>query len=549
MTRLKPSLEELGEAAVLAPPAAEGLVDDGTSQLAGLGRSAALLTVAASLGQVFGVGRELFVASRVGTSPQLDALLIALVAPTMIAGLLASGAAAALVPAHAAVAERHGPALAQRMVGVVLTWTTIAGLATMLLLTAAAPLVVAIAGPGLGADGRTTAEGFVPIVAPILVLSAVGGLITAVFQVLGRFRPIAVAWLVGPIVSMVATIALWPALGLTGYAVGLVLNPAATLVVLILLAARSGSLPRPALRTRQGGMGGFVGHALPLTISASVLQFNLLADRSIASLIASGAVSALRYGDSIVRLPLNTLGPAWARVVYPSLVAAARPGDHESVGASAHRAMRYLLSIFVPISLGIAALAPLGVRIVFGRGAFDADAVRATSAALAGFAGLVGLTMIQGVLVGAHNAQRRAVFLMLMGFLNAILNLVFDVLFGFALGIGGIALSTTFTMAIVLLLMGWRMNRAEPAFRGPDLLSVAIRTIMASLVPAIPVALIAWSDLIGGSLLADIAITLGLGALGAVEYVIVARWLRLEEPWIVARGIATLARRRIGRSR
>jgi Uncharacterized membrane protein, putative virulence factor len=296
-------------------------------------------------------------------------------------------------------------------------------------------------------------------------------------------------------------------------------------------------------------MGGFVGHALPLTISASVLQFNLLADRSIASLIASGAVSALRYGDSIVRLPLNTLGPAWARVVYPSLVAAARPGDHESVGASAHRAMRYLLAIFVPISLGIAALAPLGVRIVFGRGAFDADAVRATSAALAGFAGLVGLTMIQGVLVGAHNAQRRAVFLMLMGFLNAILNLVFDVLFGFALGIGGIALSTTFTMAIVLLLMGWRMNRADPAFRGRDLLSVAIRTIMASLVPAIPAALIAWSNLIGGSLLADIAITLGLGALGAVEYVIVARWLRLEEPWIVARGIATLARRRIGRSR
>jgi putative peptidoglycan lipid II flippase len=549
MTTVKPSVEELGEAAVLAPPAAEGLVDDGTSQLAGLGRSAALLTVAASLGQVFGVGRELFVASRVGTSPQLDALLIALVAPTMIAGLLSSGAAAALVPAHAAVEERHGTALAQRMVGVVLTWTTIAGLATMLLLTAAAPLVVAIAGPGLGAAGRTTAEGFVPIVAPILVLSAVGGLVTAIFQVLGRFRPIAVAWLVGPIVSMVATIALWPALGLTAYAVGLVLNPATTLVVLVLLAARSGFLPRPALRTRQGGMGGFVGHALPLTISASVLQFNLLADRSIASLIASGAVSALRYGDSIVRLPLNTLGPAWARVVYPSLVAAARPGDHESVGASAHRAMRYLLAIFVPISLGIAALAPLGVRIVFGRGAFDADAVRATSAALAGFAGLVGLTMIQGVLVGAHNAQRRAVFLMLMGFLNAILNLVFDVLFGFALGIGGIALSTTFTMAIVQLLMGWRMNRADPAFRGRDLLSVAIRTIMASLVPAIPAALIAWSNLIGGSLLADIAITLGLGALGAVEYVIVARWLRLEEPWIVARGIATLARRRLERSR
>ncbi len=549
MNVLESSAEEQAEAAVLAPPASEGALDDGTAGLAGLGRSAALLTVAASLGQVFGVGRELFVASRVGTSPQLDALLIALVAPTMIAGLLSSGAAAALVPAHAAVEERHGTAAAQRMVGVILTWTTIAGFAAMLLLTVAAPLVVAIAGPGLGADGRTTAEGFVPVVAPILVLSAVGGLITAVFQVLGRFRSIAVAWLVGPIVSMLVTIVLWPALGLTAYALGLVLNPAATLVVLIVLAARGGFMPGPALRTGQGDLGGFVGHAVPLTISASVLQFNLLADRSIASLIASGAVSALRYGDSIVRLPLNTLGPAWARVVYPSLVAAARPGDHELVGASAHRAMRYLLSIFVPISVAIAALAPLGVRIVFGRGAFDEAAVVATAAALAGFAGLVGLTMVQGVLVGAHNAQRRAIFLMLMGFLNAILNLAFDVLFGFALGIGGIALSTTFTMAIVLLVMGARLERAEPAFRGRELLSVAARAVVASLVPAVPAALIAWSNAVGGSLLVDLAVTLALGAVGAVEYVIVARWLRLDEPWTVARGIAALVGRRLGRAR
>ncbi len=546
MSGSKPSIEEQAEAAVLAAPASEAALDDGTSQLAGLGRSAALLTVAASLGQVFGVGRELFVASRVGTSPQLDALLIALVAPTMVAGLLASGSAAALVPAYAAVDERHGPAAAQRLVGVILTWTAILGVAFMLALTALAPVVVAIAGPGLGVDGRSTAEGFVPILAPILVLSAVGGLITAVFQVLGRFRPIAIAWLLGPIVSLIVTIGLWPWLGLTAYALALVLNPATTLVVLVVIAARSGHLPRPALRSGTGDTGGFIGHAVPLTISASVLQFNLLADRSIASLIASGAVSALRYGDSIVRLPLNTLGPAWARVVYPSLVAAARLGSQESVGGSAHRALRYLLAIFMPISVGIVALAPLGVRIVFGRGAFEAQAVTATAAALAGFAGLVGLTMVQGVLVGAHNAQRRAVFLMLMGFLNAILNLVFDVIFGFALGIGGIALSTTFTLAIVQLMMGARLNRADPAFRGRELLAVALRAILASLVPAIPAAIIAWSDVVGSNLLLQIAVTLGLGAIGAVEYVIVARWLRLDEPWIVVRGVASLIGRRAG---
>ena len=66
--------------------------------------------------------------------------------------------------------------------------------------------------------------------------------------------------------------------------------------------------------------------------------------------------------------------------------------------------------------------------------------------------------------------------------------------------------------------------------------------------PAVPAALIAWSNAAGGSLLLDIAVTLGLGAVGALEYVIVARWLRLDEPWVVARGLGALATRRLGRA-
>jgi len=92
--------------------------------------------------------------------------------------------------------------------------------------------------------------------------------------------------------------------------------------------------------------------------------------------------------------------------------------------------------------------------------------------------------------------------------------------------------------------MANRLSRADPSFRGRLLLSVALRAIIASLVPAIPAALIAWSNIVGTNLLVQIAVTLALGAVGAVEYVIVARWLRLDEPWIVARGIAALVLRR-----
>ena len=45
--------------------------------LRSLGGPAVLLTVAGLLGQAFAVIRTLFIAARVGTSPELDALLVA----------------------------------------------------------------------------------------------------------------------------------------------------------------------------------------------------------------------------------------------------------------------------------------------------------------------------------------------------------------------------------------------------------------------------------------------------------------------------------------
>ena len=59
--------------------------------LRALGSSAALLTVAGLMGQAFAVIRTLFIAARVGTAPELDALLVTEVVPLVVGGLLVSG--------------------------------------------------------------------------------------------------------------------------------------------------------------------------------------------------------------------------------------------------------------------------------------------------------------------------------------------------------------------------------------------------------------------------------------------------------------------------
>ena len=307
---------------------------------------------------------------------------------------------------------------------------------------------------------------------------SISGLVTVVLQIESRFRAIAVAWLVGPLISLLVTVLLWDSLRLTAFALGLVLNAGATLLFLLGFAWRGGLLVRPALRASGHELVGFARHAAPLTVSASVLQFNLLADRAIASVIGVGAVSVLRYGESIIKLPLNTVSPAWSQVIYPSLVRLTRSDTEDRMGEAAHRSMRYVIALFVPLSVATAALAPLIVQVAYQRGAFTEADTAATAGVLAGFAGLIALTMIQAILVGAHNSRRRGVLLMSMGFTNAILNLIFDVVFGSLFGAAGVALSTSLTVAMVLVVMAWRLDRTEQAFGGRSIVGLLLRAIL-----------------------------------------------------------------------
>ena len=511
--------------------------DNPEGVLRGATRAAVVLTVAGLVGQVFTLVRELFVADKVGVSGDLDALLVAAVAPVMFASLLASGTTAAIVPAYLAARSQHGRTAADRLFGATITWTVLLGIALGLVVTAGASVAVAIAGPGLSPEAQAIAVSYVPLLAPMLVFMAAGGLLAATFQIHDRTRIIAVAWTAGPVASVIVTVVLWNALGLTALALAMTVQQAVIDIVLIGLALRLRILPPVTLRADRAESIRFVRHAMPLTISASVLQLNLLTDRAVASLITPGAVSALRYAEGVIRIPMNAIGPGWSAAIYPALVRASLLGESNSLGEAAASALRYVTVIFVPLSVATAALAPLIVEVAYVRGAFDERAASLTAAALAGFAPLLVLTMANSVLTGAHNARQRGVFLMWMGFLNAFLNAVFNVGLGLWIGVAGIALSTSLTVGLVQFIKAWRLGRLDEAFPLAALLIVSARSLAASLVVALPLTLIAWNLPPGLGLPRAFALLMGFATAGMVAYIGLSRLIGLEEPWIVARAL------------
>ena len=108
---------------------------------------------------------------------------------------------------------------------------------------------------------------------------------------------------------------------------------------------------------------------------------------------------------------------------------------------------------------------------------------------------------VQPVLTSALNAQRKGAVLLGGGVITIIVNLSLDVVLGSLIGVTGIAMATVLTSIIVVLFMGHRLKRAEPAFSA----RVVWRTLIVSSLAVMPAVILLgvpiWSGFVGSDLI------------------------------------------------
>ena len=511
--------------------------------LRAVGRSAAILTGGTVAVQAIGILRELYIAAQVGLSRDLDALLIAMVLPLTLAGVLTSGIVTAMVPAYVETRETSGRGEARRFAGAVLAWIGLAGLALTAILVVFASPLISIAGPGLDQASHDLAVQYLYVLAPVAVVSAITGILYALCQAEDLFAAIAIGAFVGTAATFVIMIVLWGSLNLMGLAIGTLVGQVIGVLILIVAAARAAAAPRLTLRAAGLPFGSFLRHAAPLTLSSAILQINVVFDRAIASLLAPGGVSALRYAEVLVRTPISAISPAWGSAMYPTLVRAARDHD-DSLASTTSRSLRFAIAAFVPIAALTAAVAPVAVSVAYGRGAFGPKDVAETSRVVAAFAPLIVILMTSPVLAGAHNARRAGSVLLAGGITNVIFNVILDVVFGVWIGVAGIALSSAVASTIVVTFFAWRLSRDDQAFRLRPIGRVLGLSLVASALPAAIIAGIAWSGLVPAGLLAELVALAAFGVLGLAGFVLIAGLIGLEEPVVLTRAVMGVLNRR-----
>ena len=124
---------------------------------------------------------------------------------------------------------------------------------------------------------------------------------------------------------------------------------------------------------------------LPTAFGAAVYQLNIVIGTLLASYLPTGSISYLYYADRLVQFPLGVFGVAVGTVALPSLAKLATSDHLNEFTDTLNASLRLTLFICLPAAAGLIALADPMVRVLFGRGAFDAHAIAATAGALVAY--------------------------------------------------------------------------------------------------------------------------------------------------------------------
>ncbi|MGE4298283.1 MAG: murein biosynthesis integral membrane protein MurJ [Desulfovibrionaceae bacterium] len=376
-----------------------------------IAEGASVVAGATLLSRGLGFVRDLVTAYALGAGPVADAFFVAFRLPNLMRRLFGEGSLTmAFVPVFARIRAEEGDASAFAMARAALVW--LAAILSVICVAAvvfAEPLTFLIA-PGFARDPEIFAltVSLVRICFPFALFICAVALCMGVLNAMDHYLGPSLAPCVMNVVLIAAAFgAVW-----TGGDV------AHTLAWALLLSGwLQWELQQPFLRRKGFSWRGPVTLAhhgikrlgrvmLPTVFGAAVYQVNILIGTLLASYLPTGSVSYLYYADRLVQFPLGVFGVAVSTAALPSLSRLAAAQDDDGFASALASALRLTLFISLPAAAGLIALSHPVVALLFKRGAFSADAVRATSWALVAYsAGLPAFAVVRP-LVSAFYARQ-----------------------------------------------------------------------------------------------------------------------------------------------
>ncbi len=270
---------------------------------------------------------------------------------------------------------------------------------------------------------------------------------------------------------------------------------------------------------------------IPGLIGTAVYQLNVFIDTIFASFLPSGSVSYLFFADRLMEFPLGIFGIAIGMASLPSLSGLATQGRMEEFRDTLSFTFRLVAFISIPAMVGLIALRTPIINLLFQRGLFDFPATEKTAFALLFYS--VGLWAIAGsrTIVPAFYSLQDTWTPLKIALICLGANVVFNTILIFPLKHGGLALATSLSSTLNLILL---FRKLGPILGGIDIRK-NVKSLLRVFLCSLPMGLAAyvicsignWST--AGNVGEKVFLLLAGMGTGLGIYLACSYWVRNEE--------------------
>lgn len=493
-------------------------------------KAALWIMIATMLSKVLGFAREVVLANFYGTGQYADVFLLTLNIPGLIIAVVGSAIATTYIPLYFEAKEKKGNKEALKFTNNILNICAVITVLIAILGLIFTEQFVRVFAGGFEGEKFHLAVEFTKIMISGVLFLGVSKIFSSYLQVNDNF---VIPGLIGiPYnIIIIAAIIISTKTNILILAFGALVAMASQLLFQIPYAYKKSFKYKPYIKLKDDTIKDMIKLVLPMLVGVAIGQLNTFVDRALATTLSDGKLSALNYANKLNDFVMALFVTSVVTVIYPKLAKMSNSENNNGFVNTIVKSSNAITLVVLPIAVGAIVLAEPIVKILFQRGQFDAHSTAMTSMALRFYAlGLLAMGM-RDILYRVFYSMSDTKTPMINGSIALIINIILNILLIKKLDYIGLALSTSVSSIITIILLFISLNKKVGYFGGDKIIKTGLKSLISSIIMGI-VAFFVFNSLsanIGTSMIKDI-LSVSAGVLaGAITYGILIMILKVEE--------------------
>lgn len=445
-----------------------------------------ILMVILTLGSKFlGFIREVLIAAKFGSGIETDAFFVAMTGTSLITGIISNAVSTTFIPVLSEVEVKEGK---EGKLYHANNINSIIFLISVLLVGVGwfiSPLLVKILAKGFTGEQFILAIKLTKIGLPMILFSGAIGVLTAYLQSEQRFFSTSFIGFPFNFIYIFFLVFLSSRFGIEGLMVAAVIAVFSQLLILLPEAKISGFRFKYVFDIKDSYVSKVLYLSIPVLIGVAINDLNVIVDRTLASGLVTGSISALNYANKLNNLILTVFISAITTVVFPILADEFNKNNIDGVKRVMAYGVDLILIITIPATVGLVVLAKPIVEVAFERGAFDASATVMTSQALIFYSiGLVAMAL-RLLITRVYYSLQDTKTPMINGAISVGFNIVLNIILVKYMAHAGLAFATSIATTIAIVLMFYDLRKKIGSLGTISYIKCGIKVMLASAIMGI----------------------------------------------------------------